>query len=240
MLYRSAYIQRAKKWWQQDQQQILSALIGESWRMEDPEIQEKYKKYAAIEKKNHMIAHELYRFFPRRKRPSFRRKRGLKQCDPSDRQYDPAGQGFTELVLPIDETVTCEFPPASLQPSEDCPWLGQWCMVSYEGIAPWKYAIGSTSSCRHGGPRLYHTSCSRRDWIRLCWILDLVGMFKSIKITLATQLWHTMLWSGLAKHSGPNQNCLNLSSPRTCWVRSIPRTRVRLLSSLQVQKLQWR
>jgi hypothetical protein len=163
MLYRSAYIQRAKIWSPQHKQQVLSALIGQSWHMEDPEIKKMYMAYAAIEKENHQIAHKMYRFSPRRKKPSASKKSGLKQRDPGERQYEVAGQGFTELVFPINDTFSFEPSPAVIQHSQCCSSSsGPWCMASYDGITHHNYAIGS-APCRHGELILHHTACSEGD-----------------------------------------------------------------------------
>ncbi|KAF2023578.1 hypothetical protein EK21DRAFT_18648, partial [Setomelanomma holmii] len=73
MLYRSAYLQRARIWYRQNmrccrqnKQQAFSSLIGESWAMEDPEIREEFKSYARIEDENHKAVHKSYKFSPRK------------------------------------------------------------------------------------------------------------------------------------------------------------------------------
>ncbi|KAL4896705.1 hypothetical protein BDV59DRAFT_111996 [Aspergillus ambiguus] len=73
MLYRSAYAERTKQWISQNNHQEVSAAAGISWKMEPPEIREKYEMLANIEKKNHIKAHPGYRFSPskdKKKRPA--------------------------------------------------------------------------------------------------------------------------------------------------------------------------
>lgn len=64
MLYRSAYSERAQKWFAQNNHQVVSRMAGESWRHETPEIRRKYEQLAKIEKANHSRAHPGYRFAP--------------------------------------------------------------------------------------------------------------------------------------------------------------------------------
>ncbi|KAG2418248.1 hypothetical protein HFD88_001349 [Aspergillus terreus] len=73
MLYRSAYAERTKQWISQNNHQEVSAAAGISWKLEPPEIREKYEMLANIEKKNHIKAHPSYRFSPskdKKKRPT--------------------------------------------------------------------------------------------------------------------------------------------------------------------------
>ncbi|KAE8144447.1 hypothetical protein BDV25DRAFT_166828 [Aspergillus avenaceus] len=66
MLYRSAYTERTKKWLGQNNHQVVSVAVGRSWRMEPPEIRDKFEILANIEKKNHVKAHPGYRFSPKK------------------------------------------------------------------------------------------------------------------------------------------------------------------------------
>lgn len=66
MLYRYAYIDRARAWCLDNQQNNLSIIIGESWAMERDEVCSAYRQYATIEKANHRIAHPEYKFRPKR------------------------------------------------------------------------------------------------------------------------------------------------------------------------------
>ncbi|KAL4787229.1 hypothetical protein BJX76DRAFT_30368 [Aspergillus varians] len=64
MLYRSAYADRTKELFRQQNHQVVSAAAGYSWNNEDPEIKRKYEQYADTEKKNHLKAHPGYKFTP--------------------------------------------------------------------------------------------------------------------------------------------------------------------------------
>ncbi|KAL4791297.1 hypothetical protein BDV19DRAFT_370795 [Aspergillus venezuelensis] len=64
MLYRSAYADRTKELFRQQNHQVVSAAAGESWNKEEPDIREKYEMLASIEKKNHLKAHPGYKFTP--------------------------------------------------------------------------------------------------------------------------------------------------------------------------------
>ncbi|KAH2779230.1 hypothetical protein KXW05_004230 [Aspergillus fumigatus] len=64
MLYRSAYAERTKEWFAQNNHQVVSEVAGDSWRIETPEIREKYEVLANVEKANHLKAHPGYKFSP--------------------------------------------------------------------------------------------------------------------------------------------------------------------------------
>ncbi|GFF74679.1 transcription factor ste11 [Aspergillus udagawae] len=64
MLYRSAYADRTKEWFAQNNHQVVSEVAGDSWRIETPEIREKYELLANVEKTNHLKAHPGYKFSP--------------------------------------------------------------------------------------------------------------------------------------------------------------------------------
>lgn len=66
MLYRFAYINRARVWCSDNHQNNLSIVIGKSWSLEPDKVCNAYKEYARIEKANHRIAHPEYKFRPRR------------------------------------------------------------------------------------------------------------------------------------------------------------------------------
>jgi hypothetical protein len=66
MLYRSAYINRARAWCRQNKEQVLSQVIAASWKMEPTEVRQCYERYANIERSNHAKAHPTYKFSPRR------------------------------------------------------------------------------------------------------------------------------------------------------------------------------
>jgi hypothetical protein len=65
MLYRSAYIERAKAWCRDNRQSYLSSFIAESWLLEKPQLRRLYAEYASIEKKTHRLAYPMYVFYPK-------------------------------------------------------------------------------------------------------------------------------------------------------------------------------
>ncbi|RDW94121.1 HMG-box domain-containing protein [Aspergillus mulundensis] len=72
MLYRSAYAERVKEFFRQQNHQVVSSASGVSWNKETPEIRAKYERLAVIEKRNHLKAHPGYKFTPTKDK----RKRG--------------------------------------------------------------------------------------------------------------------------------------------------------------------
>ncbi|PYH99147.1 hypothetical protein BO71DRAFT_314810 [Aspergillus ellipticus CBS 707.79] len=64
MLYRSAFAERAKTLFSQNNHQVVSEAAGDSWRLESNEIRTKYERLAHIEKINHLEAHPGYKFSP--------------------------------------------------------------------------------------------------------------------------------------------------------------------------------
>ncbi|KAL4910679.1 hypothetical protein BDW74DRAFT_141615 [Aspergillus multicolor] len=72
MLYRSAYAERVKEYFRQQNHQVVSSASGVSWNKETPEIRAKYERLAVIEKRNHLKAHPGYKFTPTKDK----RKRG--------------------------------------------------------------------------------------------------------------------------------------------------------------------
>ncbi|KAL8839499.1 MAG: hypothetical protein Q9170_001722 [Blastenia crenularia] len=75
MLYRSAYGERVKALYPQNNHQIISRICGASWKMETPDIKEKFGAYYEMEKENHAKAHPTYKFSPAKSSPS-RKRRG--------------------------------------------------------------------------------------------------------------------------------------------------------------------
>lgn len=68
MLYRLAHLQRAHRLYLEGAGLSISQIVSNSWkRLEQPEVREQYRAYAAIEKRNHLHAHPGYKFCPRRK-----------------------------------------------------------------------------------------------------------------------------------------------------------------------------
>jgi hypothetical protein len=68
MLYRSAYIEVAKHWSSNTNQQCLSSIVAESWGMEKTEVRELFQRYARTERDNHSKTYPYYRFCPRKPR----------------------------------------------------------------------------------------------------------------------------------------------------------------------------
>ncbi|KAL8673224.1 MAG: hypothetical protein Q9168_002336 [Polycauliona sp. 1 TL-2023] len=75
MLYRSAYGDRVKALYPQNNHQIISRICGASWRMESEDVKEQFKLYYEMEKDNHAKAHPAYKFSPAKSSPS-RKRRG--------------------------------------------------------------------------------------------------------------------------------------------------------------------
>ncbi|KAL3434629.1 hypothetical protein BDV09DRAFT_88405 [Aspergillus tetrazonus] len=74
MLYRSAYANRVKEYFRQQNHQVVSSASGASWNKETPEIRAKYERLAVIEKRNHLKAYPGYKFTPakdKKKRSTF-------------------------------------------------------------------------------------------------------------------------------------------------------------------------
>lgn len=66
MLYRSAYTDRAKRLFGENNHQIVSKATGKSWNMEPKDIREKYEALARIERDNHAATHPDYKFKPQK------------------------------------------------------------------------------------------------------------------------------------------------------------------------------
>lgn len=100
MLYRSAYGDRVKALYPQNNHQIISRICGASWKMETPDITEKFKAYYELEKENHAKAHPTYKFSPAKTSPN-RKRRGTGDSDDEedatsdladfDSEYRPRG-----------------------------------------------------------------------------------------------------------------------------------------------------
>ncbi|KAL8647903.1 MAG: hypothetical protein Q9226_006235 [Calogaya cf. arnoldii] len=83
MLYRSAYGDRVKALYPQNNHQIISRICGASWKMETSDVTEQFKLYYEMEKENHAKAHPTYKFSPAKSSPS-RKRRGT--ADTSDEE----------------------------------------------------------------------------------------------------------------------------------------------------------
>ncbi|KAI4166477.1 MAG: hypothetical protein LQ343_008018 [Gyalolechia ehrenbergii] len=129
MLYRSAYGERVKALYPQNNHQIISRICGASWKMETPDIKEKFSAYYELEKENHAKAHPTYKFSPAKSSPSRKRRGtgdssdeedGVSQVGDFDPEYRPRGARRSRLVkTPRTSTPTSypANPPALLNSS---------------------------------------------------------------------------------------------------------------------------
>ena len=62
MLYRSAYIDRAKAWCLENKQDTLSIILGQSWSLEPENLRNMYREYTRLEESNHRLAYPTYKF----------------------------------------------------------------------------------------------------------------------------------------------------------------------------------
>jgi hypothetical protein len=74
MLYRSAYADRTKQWFLQNNHQHVSKVSGRSWAMEPQEIRNQFDNWAKIERTNHQLAYPNYKFSP--SKATAKRQRG--------------------------------------------------------------------------------------------------------------------------------------------------------------------
>lgn len=116
MMYRSAYAERTKIWCLQNNHQVVSAVSGESWPLEPPEVRDLYMEYARRERENHARAHPGYKFQPSKADASGRKRKGVtrevEEEEPSDLE-DPEyewktsaerkGKGRAKRVKPLTE-----------------------------------------------------------------------------------------------------------------------------------------
>lgn len=100
MLYRSAYGERVKALYPQNNHQIISRICGASWKMETPDVKEKFGAYYELEKENHAKAHPTYKFSPAKSSPNRKRRGmgdssdeedGVSEMGDFDSEYRPRG-----------------------------------------------------------------------------------------------------------------------------------------------------
>ncbi|KAL8971618.1 MAG: hypothetical protein Q9183_000964 [Haloplaca sp. 2 TL-2023] len=84
MLYRSAYGDRVKALYPQNNHQIISRICGASWKMETPDVVQKFKEYYEMEKENHAKAHPTYKFSPAKASPNRKRRLTGETSDEED------------------------------------------------------------------------------------------------------------------------------------------------------------
>ncbi|KAI4204072.1 MAG: hypothetical protein LQ350_001465 [Teloschistes chrysophthalmus] len=168
MLYRSAYGDRVKALYPQNNHQIISRICGASWKMETPEVTEKFKAYYEMEKENHAKAHPTYKFSPAKASPS-RKRRGTGETSDEedgtdiDAEYRPrGGRRPRPTKVPRSETPTSY--PASLanpllgsyQPALIHPTMG-YDASSWQASNPGKPLPAPMNSYLADG-HMYHTS----------------------------------------------------------------------------------
>lgn len=66
MLYRSAYADRAKKFFGEKNHQVVSVATGKSWSLEPKHVRDKYDELSRIERENHAATHPDYKFKPQK------------------------------------------------------------------------------------------------------------------------------------------------------------------------------
>ncbi|KAL8961565.1 MAG: hypothetical protein Q9193_001903 [Seirophora villosa] len=123
MLYRSAYGDRVKALYPQNNHQIISRICGASWKMETPDIKEKFKEYYEMEKENHAKAHPTYKFSPAKTSPS-RKRKGTGDSDDEeevgseigdlDGEYRPRGSRRTRQIKTSRTGTPTSFPSHGL------------------------------------------------------------------------------------------------------------------------------
>lgn len=168
MLYRSAYGDRVKALYPQNNHQIISRICGASWKMETPEITEKFKAYYEMEKENHAKAHPTYKFSPAKSSPS-RKRRGTGETSEEedeselrdlDSEYRPrGGRRSRPAKVPRSETPT-SYPAnpllGSYQPALIHPTMG-YDASSWQASNPGKPLPAPMNSYLTDG-HMYHTN----------------------------------------------------------------------------------
>ncbi|KAL8666568.1 MAG: hypothetical protein Q9202_001366 [Teloschistes flavicans] len=168
MLYRSAYGDRVKALYPQNNHQIISRICGASWKMETPEITEKFKAYYEMEKENHAKAHPTYKFSPAKSSPS-RKRRGTGETSEEedeselrdlDSEYRPrGGRRSRPAKVPRSETPT-SYPAnpllGSYQPALIHPTMG-YDASSWQASNPGKPLPAPMNSYLTDG-QMYHTN----------------------------------------------------------------------------------
>jgi hypothetical protein len=108
ILYRSAYIERARALCGLKKEQILSKVIATSWNMEPPEVRQRYEQYAKLERANHFEAHSMYKFSPKRRRLKDRGKlqsTSHKHRSPQENQSPLVPEGHERSSPPLSSNM---------------------------------------------------------------------------------------------------------------------------------------
>jgi hypothetical protein len=181
MLYRRAYLERAKVWCDQNmssckqsKQQNLSRLTGRSWKLETPETREYYKEYAEIEQKNHRNAHGSYKYSPRRTAPQIkRRKTSSKQGGGSYEKHDRATQEYTDSVShdPTSLLHLVLMPEAPVTQSRQyrsqflSPTSRTFCTLPHDStFVPCMCTMSNTQLGYYGNNGIYHPTLKGGVW----------------------------------------------------------------------------
>ncbi|PYH42097.1 HMG-box domain-containing protein [Aspergillus saccharolyticus JOP 1030-1] len=101
MLYRSAYAERAKEWFSQNNHQVVSEAAGDSWKLEPPAVRGLYEHLATVEKNNHLKAHPGYKFSPAKDK---KKRAGVDDDETLTNTFDsspalPQGHGLSSSEL---------------------------------------------------------------------------------------------------------------------------------------------
>lgn len=91
MLYRKAYQDRAKKWAQQSNHQVVSKVCGHSWSIEPDNVRRQFNDWAVIERDNHRKAHPEYKFTPSKPRKKGKDEFG-EDSDVDNPDWDASGR----------------------------------------------------------------------------------------------------------------------------------------------------
>jgi hypothetical protein len=100
MLYRSAYAERTKQWFMQNNHQHVSKVSGRSWAMEPQEIRNQFDNWAKIERANHQLAFPNYKFSP--SKTATKRQRGGADEDESFVMADEGISGELDNIVRQD------------------------------------------------------------------------------------------------------------------------------------------
>lgn len=99
MMYRSAYADRAKTLFDQNNHQVVSKATGQSWKLEPKEVQDHYRMLSEVERQNHAKAWPNYKFTPSKPGVGARKQKDsdfgsddeITEQDPSDYDWTPSG-----------------------------------------------------------------------------------------------------------------------------------------------------
>jgi hypothetical protein len=102
MLYRRAYADRTKELYSQNNHQIVSRVVGVSWRMEPATVRNFFEEMAQIERQNHRKAYPEYKFTPNKNGNPPKRKRGP---DLDDENSDFENDDLDDDIMPAAKSL---------------------------------------------------------------------------------------------------------------------------------------